>query len=537
MANRNVKFELTAVDRTKKAFNAVKGGLGGLSKGAVVATKALGGVGLSGAAVAGTLALLAKQSFDYIDTLGKTSAQLGVSVGFLQAFQIAAEEAGGSTEGANKSLLKFSKNIGEAGRGLKTQADLFKDLGVEIKDSNGKIKGTEELLLETADGINALGSSAEKNSALTNLFGRSGQQMFAIINQGGEAIDGLKEKMIELGIGIDGDAVAGVERFNDTANILQRQMNSLKDNVFAAFIPILQTFVNQFTTMFKEFAKNEGGIKKFSESLAVNVVNGVQSALLAVQELVISSSRMVASLQEGMLELTGFFGSNDEKIEGLRQRQLEFENTAVNGFANVSTKLGEYKNLIGTAVEAQNTLTNGIKKTGQEGTKAVTDLLSPMAKYQQSISDAGASLEQVGVNSMKKFEDSIVDGLMSGEMSFKGFADQAIKELLRIAVQQTIMAPLTNMFKGMFSFDGGGFTGSGSRTGGVDGKGGFPAILHPNETVVDHTKGQGSGGATVNFNINAVDAAGFDQLLASRKGTITQIINNAMNNQGKMGVV
>ena len=58
----------------------------------------------------------------------------------------------------------------------------------------------------------------------------------------------------------------------------------------------------------------------------------------------------------------------------------------------------------------------------------------------------------------------------------------------------------------------------------------------PNETVIDHTKGQGMG-ATVNFNISTVDAAGFDQLLASRKGLITSIINNAMNNQGKMGVV
>ena len=42
---------------------------------------------------------------------------------------------------------------------------------------------------------------------------------------------------------------------------------------------------------------------------------------------------------------------------------------------------------------------------------------------------------------------------------------------------------------------------------------------------------------TVNFNISTVDAAGFDQLLASRKGLITSIINNAMNNQGKMGIV
>lgn len=54
------------------------------------------------------------------------------------------------------------------------------------------------------------------------------------------------------------------------------------------------------------------------------------------------------------------------------------------------------------------------------------------------------------------------------------------------------------------SFEGGGYTGMGARAGGMDGKGGFPAILHPNETVVDHTKGQGQG-ITI---INNVDASG-----------------------------
>ena len=47
----------------------------------------------------------------------------------------------------------------------------------------------------------------------------------------------------------------------------------------------------------------------------------------------------------------------------------------------------------------------------------------------------------------------------------------------------------------------------------------------------------GSGSTTVNFNISTVDAAGFDNLLQSRKGLITQIINNSMNKQGKMGIV
>lgn len=55
------------------------------------------------------------------------------------------------------------------------------------------------------------------------------------------------------------------------------------------------------------------------------------------------------------------------------------------------------------------------------------------------------------------------------------------------------------------SFEGGGFTGIGPRSGGVDGKGGFPAILHPNETVIDHTKGQGMGGVTI---VNNIDASG-----------------------------
>ncbi|MCZ4092367.1 hypothetical protein [Sinorhizobium psoraleae] len=51
------------------------------------------------------------------------------------------------------------------------------------------------------------------------------------------------------------------------------------------------------------------------------------------------------------------------------------------------------------------------------------------------------------------------------------------------------------MFGGLFSFDGGGYTGSGSRSGGLDGKGGYLAMVHPNETVIDHTKGGGTAGA------------------------------------------
>lgn len=72
------------------------------------------------------------------------------------------------------------------------------------------------------------------------------------------------------------------------------------------------------------------------------------------------------------------------------------------------------------------------------------------------------------------------------------------------------------------SFEGGGFTGRGSRSGGVDGKGGFPAILHPNETVIDHTKGGSVGGVVVNQVIN-ISTGVQDTVRAEIKNLMPQI--------------
>jgi hypothetical protein len=77
------------------------------------------------------------------------------------------------------------------------------------------------------------------------------------------------------------------------------------------------------------------------------------------------------------------------------------------------------------------------------------------------------------------------------------------------------------------SFDGGGYTGNGSRSGGLDGKGGFWAMMHPQETVIDHTKsgssvssGASSGGnVTVNVSLNETSDT-------SQQGTTQQSTND-----------
>ena len=42
---------------------------------------------------------------------------------------------------------------------------------------------------------------------------------------------------------------------------------------------------------------------------------------------------------------------------------------------------------------------------------------------------------------------------------------------------------------------------------------------------------------TVNFNINTVDARGFNELLVNSRGVIVNLINSAMNEKGRMAVI
>jgi uncharacterized protein YoxC len=201
----------------------------------------------------------------------------------------------------------------------------------------------------------------------------------------------------------------------------------------------------------------------------------------------------------------------------------------------VADKLREKKLTVDELRDSTNGLGDDLGGLGN----SFTNLLSPTAKFLEQINDVNTTIENAAVSSMKKMEDTILDGIKTGKLAFEDFANFVVEQLMRIAIQQMVIKPIaTSLFGSLPSFDGGGFTGTGVRAGGLDGKGGSLAVVHPNETVVDHTKGQSaSGSATVNFNISTVDAAGFDQLLTSRRGLITQIINNAMNTQGKMGVV
>ena len=66
-----------------------------------------------------------------------------------------------------------------------------------------------------------------------------------------------------------------------------------------------------------------------------------------------------------------------------------------------------------------------------------------------------------------------------------------------------------------------------------------PEMFVPNSTgqITQSARGTGGGATTVNFNINTVDASGFEELLVRSRGTITQLINSAVNERGSRNLI
>ena len=66
-----------------------------------------------------------------------------------------------------------------------------------------------------------------------------------------------------------------------------------------------------------------------------------------------------------------------------------------------------------------------------------------------------------------------------------------------------------------------------------------PELFVPNATgqITQSARGTGGGPVNVNFNITTVDARSFDQLLVQRRGTISRIINESVNERGREAII
>ena len=258
-------------------------------------------------------------------------------------------------------------------------------------------------------------------------------------------------------------------------------------------------------------------------------VKGAGEETREVLESVLGGAGMIVSDEERLAAIAEL----EERLKGLQEAGPLFGEMNVDALVEYLKKLRDAEPLVITinkGVEDQRTTWEKIidfLEAGVENLKAFQDatvdwantfenvatrLGTPMERLQKTIEDGL-------VTGVEKFEDTLTDAILTGKADFSDLGEHIKKVFAKALVQRFITGPILSIF-GLAS---GGPAKAGQPY--IVGEEGPELFIPKNSgTVVpnDETNaimgaggpGMGMAAPTVNYNINAVDAASFKQLVA-----------------------
>lgn len=206
--------------------------------GAAVGAAIVGGLGVAAAAV--------KMAIDDMDKLGETAQKVGLPTEQLSALRYAAKLSGVESETLNASLIKLSKNMADTAAGSGEAQKGFAALGISVKNADGSLKPSSQVLTEIAGKFASYKDSAEKTALAVNLFGKSGAELIPLLNQGSEGIANLEEEARRLGVTFDDDTANKAGAFNDVLDKMMVAVQGVWNQVAAQLLPSLLALADRF---------------------------------------------------------------------------------------------------------------------------------------------------------------------------------------------------------------------------------------------------------------------------------------------------
>jgi hypothetical protein len=235
-------------------------------------------VGAAAAAAAVALGYMVKQSINAMDELGKMAQKAGTTTEALSALGYAADLSGVNQEQLTSALVRLSKGMSDAAQGTGEAIKAFDALGISIKNTDGTLKTSDQVLTEVAGKLAGMRDGAEKTALAVALFGRSGADLIPLLNAGKTGIEAMRKEAEQFGIVVSGSASKASEEFNDNITRITTSMRGMITRMTADALPVL----NNMAKVFLDIAKNQDVMNAASAALS-----GVFSALTVVMQTVL----------------------------------------------------------------------------------------------------------------------------------------------------------------------------------------------------------------------------------------------------------
>ena len=299
----------------------------------------------------------------------------------------------------------------------------------------------------------------------------------------------------------------------------------------------------------------EDGLKKELEFIDVR-----NKGTIIVENYNKLSEDQLKTLRKQKSELEDFI-----KFEKIKNGVLSESNHHMFEMANNVQKIKEEQKEIVKFTSMSNhhmfEMANAVKKTEETFREMNETVLKNLEKKFTNVSTTIKEGINSGITKMSEglarafvFGEKLSDTLRSmAQNVLANIISSLIEVVARKGVELAIEKMITNEKRKQIALQGASFFGSFSSAFGMRASGGSvqkgqPYIVGergaelfvPNQSgqIQQSARGTGnSGSTTVNFNINTVDASGFEELLVRSRGTITQLINNAVNERGSKNLI
>ena len=375
---------------------------------------------IAGVAIAG-IGAMALKAIDSADEMANLSDRINVSMESLQTLGYAAEQSGSSYESMASSLEGLNRQIGLAASGGKAQADVFKDLGISIKDNSGNIKTADAVFVEMQKRMQALGYGTQQTAGVLRKL-RLDPTMAQTLNLTTEEMDGFVKVAKEAGL-ITKEQGEAAKVFDDNLAAMKFSLMSVGNQLMLNLIPAMTRMMDGLKVVIGFIGGFMKGIIQLAEGVykAVDATIGLQAGLLIAGAAAIWFGRvalmqMVAGfriLAVAMLTnpitwfIAGFVAlalvvedlyqafTGGESVIGdfFAKFDIDIVNSMINGF----NKLLQFLSPIGLAFIGLGLIITGVAKTtasflnmfgagiNTSGLDAMTKKLSEQSIYMQGI--------------------------------------------------------------------------------------------------------------------------------------------------------
>jgi hypothetical protein len=228
------------------------------------ATKAGAVIGTALVSAAGAVAYAVKGAIDRADELYNAAQKIGVTTEALSGLEFAAKQSGLELEELQGGLAKMVKYQAAAAQGSDEAVATFQAFGIAIKDTSGHLRDSQAVLLDWAKVFADLPNGAEKSALAMRVFGKSGEELIPLLNEGQSGIAGFIAKAKQLGLVIDNETGAAADAFNDQLDELKRIVEGVASQVARDLLPDLLSLAHRFA----DSAEKGGGLSQAAHDIA-----------------------------------------------------------------------------------------------------------------------------------------------------------------------------------------------------------------------------------------------------------------------------